>query len=592
MTHDLSTSTAAEDLEHKDMDAALCQNSRRRLVSVDEFQYLNVPHIELIMVYDDFECIFKCLYHPSCISFNLAAEGKLWCEQAHGSSYYYKTFESGGVCGQSMYSVYAFKFFCEEDLEGKFSEKESSPQKWWNEDAHVTLFFQNHSNSGQCRSLVFKPAKAFDGQRLRNHVIRVSDVKEKDFCGILCYMEPYCVSYNLGKQPRAADGRYTCELNNATHEGNKDDLVEDQSYIFGGAESACITNPCKNNAKCQSGFTDKGYRCMCSAGYKGLTCDEDIDECATREHNCSVDGVCGNVEGSYNCGCKPGYSGDGRTCKDIDECASGTHNCSADAVCNNTKGSFNCSCKSGYFGDGRTCKGEFATISSCKEAYDRKILSGSGVVTLHIGSKPTSVFCQVGNVECGNGTWTLVMKTDGSKRTFHYDSHYWSNRKEYNPPGGETGFDQMETKLPTYWSTSFSKICLGMKIDQQLRFIVINKKADSLYSLIADGQYRPTSLGRDTWRSLIGPKASTQIYCNREGFNLYPLTDYWEFGAAKARIGFLTNNANNCDDVDTRIGFGTGGPHDDNNTCGIVADKSGLDNGRKFIKAMGYILVH
>ena len=178
------------------------------------------------------------------------------------------------------------------------------------------------------------------------------------------------------------------------------------------------------------------------------------------------------------------------------------------------------------------------------------------------------------------------------QRTFHYDSHYWSNRKEYNPPEGETGFDQMETKLPTYWSTSFSKICLGMKIDQQLRFIVINKKADSLYSLIADGQYRPTSLGRDTWRSLIGPKASTQIYCNREGFNLYPLTDYWEFGAAKARIGFLTNNANNCDDVDTRIGFGTGGPHDDNNTCGIVADKSGLDNGRKFIKAMGYILVH
>ena len=41
----------------------------------------------------------------------------------------------------------------------------------------------------------------------------------------------------------------------------------------------------------------------------------DIDECATREHNCSVDGVCSNVEGSYKCGCKPGYSGDGRTCK-------------------------------------------------------------------------------------------------------------------------------------------------------------------------------------------------------------------------------------------------------------------------------------
>ena len=67
----------------------------------------------------------------------------------------------------------------------------------------------------------------------------------------------------------------------------------------------------------------------------------------------------------------------------------------------------------------------------------------------------------------------------------------------------------METKLPTYWSTSFSKICLGMKIDQELRLIVINMEADSLYSLIADGIYRPTVLGRDTWRSLIGPKASS-----------------------------------------------------------------------------------
>ena len=87
MTHDLSISTAAKDLEHKDMDAALCQNSRRRLFSVDEFQYLNVPHIELIMVYDDFECIFKCLYHPSCISFNLAAKGKLWCELLSSDKY-------------------------------------------------------------------------------------------------------------------------------------------------------------------------------------------------------------------------------------------------------------------------------------------------------------------------------------------------------------------------------------------------------------------------------------------------------------------------------------------------------------------------
>ena len=56
-----------------------------------------------------------------------------------------------------------------------------------------------------------------------------------------------------------------------------------------------------------------------------------------------------------------------------------------------------------------------------------------------------------------------------------------------------------------------------MKIDQQLKFIVIHKQADSLYSLIADGQYRNTSLGRDKWKELIGSQGSLQYNCNKEG---------------------------------------------------------------------------
>ena len=44
--------------------------------------------------------------------------------------------------------------------------------------------------------------------------------------------------------------------------------------FFLSCQSNCIANPCKNNATCQSGFTDKGYRCLCSAGFKGQICDE------------------------------------------------------------------------------------------------------------------------------------------------------------------------------------------------------------------------------------------------------------------------------------------------------------------------------
>ena len=50
------------------------------------------------------------------------------------------------------------------------------------------------------------------------------------------------------------------------------------------------------------------------------------------------------------------------------------------------------------------------------------------------------------------------------KQTFHYNSALWTNKEPYNLAGGETGFDSEETKLPTYWNTAFSKICLGMRI--------------------------------------------------------------------------------------------------------------------------------
>ncbi|XP_078351355.1 uncharacterized protein LOC144636086 [Oculina patagonica] len=125
-----------------------------------------------------------------------------------------------------------------------------------------------------------------------------------------------------------------------------------------------------------------------------------------------------------------------------------------------------------------------------------------------------------------------------------------------------------------------------MKIGQQFNFIVINKQANSLYSLIADGQYRATSLGRNTWKTLIGSQASLQFNCNKEGFNAVGTS----FSNSKARIGILGDQENGCDSCDSRIGFGTGGTRDDSNTCRNEASLS-PDNGNKHIKAMGYILV-
>ena len=147
--------------------------------------------------------------------------------------------------------------------------------------------------------------------------------------------------------------------------------------------------------------------------------------------------------------------------------------------------------------------------------------------------------------------------------TFRYSSPYWSDYEEFNPAGGKTGFDERESKLPTFWNTSFAKICLGMKIDQQLRFTVLNKEGDSLHSLVADGEFRATSLGHETWKSLIGSRASLQLNCNEEGFNAGGgIAKY-----SKPRIGIARNSENESYSCNSRIGFGSEGRPDDSNTC-------------------------
>ena len=55
-------------------------------------------------------------------------------------------------------------------------------------------------------------------------------------------------------------------------------------------------------------------------------------------------------------------------------------------------------------------------------------------------------------------------------------------------------------------------------------------------------------------------------------------------GASSARIGFVSNDANDCYACDLRIGFGTARYPDDMNACGYAAWWCG-DNGDKFIKA-------
>ena len=41
----------------------------------------------------------------------------------------------------------------------------------------------------------------------------------------------------------------------------------------------------------------------------------DINECSASPAPCDVNANCQNTKGSYLCSCKPGFTGDGKTCK-------------------------------------------------------------------------------------------------------------------------------------------------------------------------------------------------------------------------------------------------------------------------------------
>ena len=170
------------------------------------------------------------------------------------------------------------------------------------------------------------------------------------------------------------------------------------------------------------------------------------------------------------------------------------------------------------------------------------------------------------------------------QRTFRYDSSYWTSTSTYHDYSyyRDGGLDNREFKGSTYWRTSFKEICVGMKYNGNLRAFSFSYPASSLYSLIADGKYRPTHLGRYKWKSLISG-SSLQCNCNREGFNAY-------HKKARARLGLIANQENNCNSPDSFIGLGTYRYDHRRNAAGNFA-KHSPDNGNKDLKVMGYILV-
>ena len=167
------------------------------------------------------------------------------------------------------------------------------------------------------------------------------------------------------------------------------------------------------------------------------------------------------------------------------------------------------------------------------------------------------------------------------QNTFRYDSSHWKENTTYND--NSHGLDNREFKGSTYWRTSFTEICVGMKYEENLKAFSFPYSASSLYSLIADGKYRQTHLGRNTWKWLISG-SSLQYNCNKEGFNVYSTR-------SRVRLGLIANNKNKCDSPNSFVGLGAQYDSVENAAGNVAAHYRSSDNGKTNLKVMGYILV-
>jgi hypothetical protein len=130
-----------------------------------------------------------------------------------------------------------------------------------------------------------------------------------------------------------------------------------------------------------------------------------------------------------------------------------------------------------------------------------------------------------------------------------------------------------------------------MRVNGETKWVSFDYKASSLYSVIKEGTFKSTNLGKKAWISLIDGSA-LQENCNREGFNVVAENSF-QTSYIKIRIGLAANDQNDCYSCNSCIGFGTSvlGCHGDerSTTCGNIAVCGKLDN--KDTAAFGYILV-
>lgn len=94
--------------------------------------------------------------------------------------------------------------------------------------AILSFFF----SAQECRQL--KYSQPVQDKALNNHVIMKINITREDICNIKCFIEPNCLSFNVG--PLENNNQYLCEISDSDDVLHPGDLAQRVGFIYQGTQ--------------------------------------------------------------------------------------------------------------------------------------------------------------------------------------------------------------------------------------------------------------------------------------------------------------------------------------------------------------------
>ncbi len=153
----------------------------------------------------------------------------------------------------------------------------------------------------------------------------------------------------------------------------------------------CSPNPCQHSGICTDGAN--GFTCQCAAGYEGTTCQTDHNDCATNP--CQHSGTCVDKVNGYTCNCTGGY--EGTTCQtDHNDCA--PNPCQNSGTCTDKVNGYSCACPTGFSGTSCETNADDCATHPCLNGGT--CTDGANAYTCACPAGFTGTRCETNTNEC------------------------------------------------------------------------------------------------------------------------------------------------------------------------------------------------